>query len=111
MAFELTGFEYDAERQQNKLIRSIKNQYESDGKRGISICSCTIQFKLWLSILAKNMNDALQIVEQILPYFQPEYTVTMKMVDGIPDNRDVPVVLNSVSFQTNMKAVLKTEES
>ena len=32
MAFELTGFEYDAQEQQNKLIRSIKNQYESDGK-------------------------------------------------------------------------------
>ena len=47
-----------------------------------------------LSILAKNMNDVLQIVEQILPYFQPEYTVTMKMVDDMSDNRDVPVVLN-----------------
>ena len=45
------------------------------------------------------MNEALQIVEQILPYFQPEYTVTMKMVDSIPDNRDVPVVLNGVSFE------------
>ena len=45
------------------------------------------------------MNDALQIVEQILPYFQPEYTVTMKMVDSMSENRDVPIVLNSVSFQ------------
>ena len=37
------------------------------------------------------MNDALQIVEQILPYFQPEYTVTMKMIDSMTDHRDVPM--------------------
>ena len=98
MAFELTGFEYDAQRQQNKLIRSVKNQYESDGKRGFQYAPAPYNLNFTLSILAKNMNEALQIVEQIIPYFQPEYTVTMKMVDGIPDNRDVPIVLNGVSF-------------
>ena len=98
MAFELTGFEYDAQRQQNKLIRSVKNQYESDGKRGVQYAPAPYNLNFTLSILAKNMNEALQIVEQIIPYFQPEYTVTMKMVDGIPDNRDVPIVLNGVSF-------------
>ena len=100
MAFELTGFEYDTQRQQNKLIRSIKNQYESDTtKRGFQYAPSPYNLNFTLSILAKNMNEALQIVEQILPYFQPEYTVTMKMVDSIPDNRDVPVVLNGVSFE------------
>ena len=98
MAFELTGFEYDAQRQQNKLIKSIKNQYESDGKRGFQYAPAPYNLNFTLSILTKNMSDALQIVEQILPYFQPEYTVTMKMVDNMPDNRDVPIVLNSVSF-------------
>ena len=98
MAFELTGFDYDSQRQQNKLIRSIKNQYEADGKRGFQYAPAPYNLNFTLSILAKNMNEALQIVEQILPYFQPEYTVTMKMVDGIPDNRDVPIVLNGVSF-------------
>ena len=98
MAFELTGFEYDVARQQNKLIKSIKNTAESDGKRGFQYAPAPYNLNFTLSILTKNMNDALQIVEQILPYFQPEYTVTMKMVDNMPDNRDVPIVLNSVSF-------------
>ena len=53
--------------------------------------TCTIRFKLYIINLAKNMNDVLQLVEQILPYFQPEYTVTMKMVDDMSDNRDVPI--------------------
>ena len=98
MAFELTGFDYDTQRQQNKLIRSVKNTGESDGKRGFQYAPAPYNLNFTLSILTKNMNDALQIVEQILPYFQPEYTVTMKMVDDMSDNRDVPIVLNSVSF-------------
>ena len=99
MAFELTGFEYDVARQQNKLIRAHKSVYEADGKRGFQYQPAPYNLNFTLSILTKNMNDALQIVEQILPYFQPEYTVTMKMVDSMPDNRDVPIILNSVSFQ------------
>ena len=98
MAFELTGFEYDVARQQNKLIRAHKSTYEADGKRGYQYQPAPYNLNFTLSILTKNMNDALQIVEQILPYFQPEYTVTMKMVDSMPDNRDVPIILNSVSF-------------
>jgi len=98
MAFEITGFEYDAQRQQNKLIRSVKNQYESDGSRGFQYAPAPYNLNFTLSILTKNMNEALQIVEQILPYFQPEYTVTMKIVDTMPDHRDVPVVLQSVSM-------------
>ena len=98
MAFELTGFEYDVARQQNKLLRAHKSVYEADGKRGFQYQPAPYNLNFTLSILTKNMNDALQIVEQILPYFQPEYTVTMKMVDSMPDNRDVPIILNSVSF-------------
>ena len=98
MAFEITGFEYDAQRQQNKLIRSVKNQYESDGTRGFQYAPAPYNLNFTLSILTKNMSEALQIVEQILPYFQPEYTVTMKIVDSMPDHRDVPIVLQSVAM-------------
>ena len=51
-----------------------------------------------LNVFTATSDDCLQVIEQILPYFQPEYTVTMKMVDAMPDNRDVPIILNSVSF-------------
>ena len=66
---------YDANEQQNKIIRHQKSTLESDGeKKGISINLPIIILNFSLSILAKDI-DALQIVEQILPYFQPEYTV------------------------------------
>jgi len=99
MAFELTGFTYDPQRQQNKLIRSQKTTLE-DGRenRKFQYSPAPYDLNFTLSIMTKNMNDALQIVEQILPYFQPEYTVTMKMIDDLTDHRDVPIVLNDVSF-------------
>ena len=100
MAFELTGFEYDATRQQNKLIRHSKSSLETDGtNRSYQYNPAPYNLNFTLSVLAKNMSDALQIVEQILPYFQPEYTVTMKMIDDMSDTRDVPIILNSVGLE------------
>ena len=107
MAFELTGFEYDRERQQNKLIRAVKPVMETNGKKGFQYAPAPYNLNFTLSILTKNMNDALQIVEQILPYFQPEYTVTMKMVDDMVDHRDVPIILNSVSFQDDYEGSME----
>ncbi len=99
MSFELTGFNYDAQRQQNKLIRNAKTSMESDNaNRKFQYAPAPYDLNFSLSILAKNQNDALQIVEQILPYFQPEYTVTMKMIDDLSDNRDVPIVLTGISY-------------
>ena len=99
MAFEITGFNYDANRQQNKLIRSAKTQLESNNTdRKFQYSPAPYDINFTLSILAKNQNDGLQIVEQILPYFQPEYTVTMKMIDDLSDNRDVPIILTGVTM-------------
>jgi hypothetical protein len=52
-----------------------------------------------LSIMAKNQDDALQIVEQILPYFQPEYTVTIKELDSVNLTTDLPFVLTAVNLE------------
>lgn len=100
LAFEISGFEYDATRQQNKLIRTQKAQLEAadTGKRGFQYAPAPYNISFSLGILAKNANDALQILEQIVPYFQPEYTVTMKMIDSMSETRDVPIILNSVTM-------------
>jgi hypothetical protein len=100
MAFEIAGFEYDATRQQNKLIRSQKSTLETgDVKRSFQYAPAPYTINFTLSILAKQANDGLQIIEQILPYFQPEYNVTMKMVDSMSEVRDVPITLNSVAME------------
>ena len=108
MAFQVSGFEYDQARQQNKLIRHAKTTLETNGEdRKFQYNPAPYNLNFTLSVLAKNMSDALQITEQILPYFQPEYTVTMKMIDSMSDVRDVPVILNSVSMDDQFEGTFE----
>jgi len=53
-------------------------------------------------------DDALQIVEQILPYFQPSYNLTIELVDEIREKRDVPIVLESVTMQDDYEGDFST---
>lgn len=99
LAFEITGFTYDADRQQNKLIRTEKGGLNADkSNRGFQYAPAPYTISFTLSVLAKQANDGLQIVEQILPYFQPEYTVSMKIIDDMSEVRDVPIVLTGVEM-------------
>ena len=50
-------------------------------------------------VMTKNSDDGIQIVEQILPFFQPEYTVTINEVPEMDMVRDVPIVLNSIGYE------------
>ena len=59
--------------------------------------------------------NGLQIVEQIVPFFQPDYTVTINMIPDLDIKRDVPIILNNVSYEdsydgafTNRRAVIYT---
>jgi len=56
-----------------------------------------MQFEL--AIMSKLNDDALQIVEQILPYFQPAYNVTVELVEALQEKRDIPVVLENITMQ------------
>ena len=64
-----------------------------------------------LSILSKLNDDALQIVEQILPYFQPSFNLSVDLVDSIGEKRDIPVVLNSVAFQDDYEGDFSTRRA
>jgi hypothetical protein len=64
-----------------------------------------------LNILTKLNDDALQVVEQILPYFQPAFTLTVDLIDSIGEKRDIPVVLDSVSFKDDYEGDFSTRRS
>ena len=53
-------------------------------------------------------DDSLQIIEQILPYFQPAFTLTVDLVDSIGEKRDIPVILDSISFQDDYEGDFST---
>lgn len=98
MSFEITGMNYDSVRQ---LPRTNAQSFRAaDTNRKTKIFTKTpynIQFQL--NVYAKTHDDALQIVEQIMPYFTPSYTLVMTPLDEFPSIKDdVPITLNGISF-------------
>ena len=100
MSFEITSLAVDLNKKENKLNK-ITAAHATDSYKRQSIRAQTpYDIGMQLNILAKNQDDGLQILEQIVPYFQPDYTVTIKPIDGWTDyKQDVPIILNSVSIE------------
>ena len=99
MSFEYTGMTYDPTRkvtQTQQLV--VKNPADgTDTKKQYMPVPYNMQFEL--GIMCKLNDDALQIVEQILPYFQPAYNLTVNLVSSLNEKRDIPVVLENVTMQ------------
>jgi hypothetical protein len=108
MSFEFTGLTYDPTRKstttQTFLVKSPTDGTET--KKAYLPVPYNMQFEL--SIMAKLNDDALQIIEQILPYFQPSYSMTLELVDVINEKRDVPVVLENITMQDDYEGNFTT---
>ena len=101
MAFEMTSLELDTNIKGNKMNKIVEDHASDVTKKKTISHYTSYNIGMQLNILTKNQDDGLQIVEQILPYFQPEYTVTITPVDGFTHKQDVPVVLTGVSIDDN----------
>lgn len=96
MSFEITTFSYDASRKQNSLLRS--GAVANTSSRGATqYMSVPYDINFDLQIYARNVDDGTHIIEQILPYFNPDYTVTIDAIPALGFLKDVPIILNSVS--------------
>ena len=99
MSFEFTGLTYDPSRKvtttQTFVVKDPNTGEET--KKGFMPVPYNMQFEL--AIMCKLNDDALQIVEQILPYFQPAYNLSVELVEGIKEKRDVPVVLENITME------------
>lgn len=98
MSFEITSLTYDTISKINNSNTVIAQNSTDPFVRNSIRAGVPYRIGMQLNIIAKNQDDALQLVEQILPYFQPEYTVTVKDVEGANVKNDVPIVLVSVGF-------------
>jgi hypothetical protein len=108
MSFEMTSIQYDATRKVG-VTQTFKASDGTNLKKVFMPVPYNIGFEL--NILAKLNDDALQIVEQILPYFQPAFTLTVDLVDSIGEKRDIPIVLDSVSFKDDYEGDFSTRRS
>jgi len=97
MGFELTGVTYDPSRrislvQQNRSLTSSSSANAQYAPSPYNI-------GVTLYIYSKNQDDGLQIIEQILPYFNPDYNLTLNAVPELDIKNDLPVLLDNISYE------------
>ena len=101
ISFEMTTMEYDPTRKLNTLNKLTKQSAtagtDDEVKYQYQPVPYDMQFEM--NILVKNAEDGTRIVEQIVPYFTPAFTVSVNVVPEVDGPRDIPIVLNSISSQ------------
>jgi hypothetical protein len=98
ISFELTGMSYDVERKRNSIIQnmnlgpnnSVITQYNP----------IPYNFDFSMSIYVRNTEDGTQIIEQILPFFTPDFTVSVDFISELQQKYDLPILLNTVDNET-----------
>ena len=109
MAFDITGYAYDASRKLNKNQKINKVTTNSDTtKLNTQYMPVPYDVKFELNVFTATSDDGLQIIEQILPYFQPDYTVTMIENSTMDTKRDIPFILESVNYDDSYTGSLTT---
>ena len=97
ISFEINGLEYDSSRKVSPT-QKIKIANTADKNKSMFM-PVPYNLSFEMGIISKNQDDSLQIVEQILPYFQPHYNLSVKLVPSMNETRDVPIVLTNVEYE------------
>ena len=105
MSFEMTSIQYDPTRK-----ASITQAFKASDGSNLKKVFLPVPYNigLQLNIMSKLNDDVLQIVEQILPYFQPSFNITVDLVDSIGEKRDIPIILDNVSFTDDYEGDFST---
>ena len=104
ISFELTGMSYDNSRKQQSLLKNFSKN--SSGRLESQYVPVPYDFNFSMSIFVRNTEDGTQIVEQILPFFKPDFTVTVNMIPSMDQKYDMPIILNSVNMTTDYEGGL-----
>tara|TARA_A100001201_G_scaffold81262_1_gene72522 strand:+ start:93 stop:938 length:846 start_codon:yes stop_codon:yes gene_type:complete len=109
MSFEMSSIDYDSTRK-SSLVQTFKTCDDgSKVKKVFMPVPYNIGFEL--NVLSKLNDDSLQILEQILPYFQPHFNLTIDLVESIGEKRDIPIILESISFQDDYEGNFDTRRA
>ena len=101
LGFEIGNLSYDPIRKMNRVqkFKKVKSSSSSSNKLDTQFMPVPYNMDITLYAMAKNSDDTLQIVEQILPYFQPDYTLTINDMSDMGIKKDIPIILNSVDYE------------
>ena len=99
IGFEIQNLAYDSARKMSRVQRFKKVKGANTKQLDTQYMPVPYNLEFELYVMAKQSDDALQIVEQILPYFQPDYALTINDMADMGITRDIPIVLNSIGYE------------
>jgi len=106
MSFEMTDMQYDSDRKLNTIGRSVVQSSDRNKlKYQYNPVPYNIGFRLYIYV--KNAEDGTKIVEQILPYFTPDFTVTVNLIPEMEATVDIPIVMNHISQEDSYEGGFK----
>ena len=108
ISFEMNNIQYDPSRKSG-ISQTFKASDSGKLKKVFMPVPYNLGFEL--NILTKLQDDSLQILEQILPFFQPGFTLTIDLVDQIGEKRDVPMVLENIAFTDDYEGNFETRRA
>ena len=110
MGFQISSFAYDSQRKVNKLnVRKGIGSTSDRLKRQYQSVPYNLTFELY--IMAKNQEDALQVVEQVIPFFTPAYTLTINAVPEMNIRDDFPLIMDSLTYEDDYEGDFATRRS
>jgi hypothetical protein len=109
MGFEMISLDYDPNRKISPIQQS--RTINSSTAANAQYAPTPYNINVILYVYAKNQDDALQVIEQILPYFNPDYNLTIKAVPQLNIKNDLPIILNSIGFEDDYEGDLTTRRS
>jgi hypothetical protein len=109
ISFEINGITYDSSRKVSPTQKIKVAKDDTTDKTAFMPVPYNIGFEL--GIISKTQEDGLEILEQILPYFQPHYNLPIKLLDEMGETKDVPIVLNSVDYEDDYEGDFSTRRA
>ena len=111
IGFEIANLSYDPARKLNRVQKFKKVKGSKASQLDTQFMPVPYNIDIELYVIAKQSDDALQIVEQILPYFQPDYTFTINDQPDMGIKRDVPIILNSIAYEDTYQGDFTTRRA
>jgi len=108
LSFEMQGLQYDPTRKTG-IAQTFLAKGGTTAKKVYMPIPYNVSFEL--SILAKLSDDGLQILEQILPYFQPSFNITINLISSIGEKKDIPIVLESINYSDQYEGSFETRRT
>ena len=110
MSFEMVGLQYDSSRKSTQTT-TIINQTPDGTALKKNYMPVPYNMSFQLSIMTKLNDDMLQIIEQILPYFQPAYNLSINFLGNLKEKRDIPIQLDSIQMDDDYEGNFDTRRA